>query len=265
MHAFPNPASSRRHFLQAAASLPAGCALGLSSAGAFAGGSDRIRVGLVGCGGRGRQLARYVAGVDGMQLVAAADLTAERRELARAELGEIAVYPDHATMMREARLDIALLGTTGPLHAAITRDLCAMGIGGIYCEKPMACSLADAEQIIADCAASGTIFMMGHQRRWTPEICGLRDALRSGIIGRVTHGSMFWATGRVGSNGTHFFDALNFILDSQPVEVVGRLVHGGPVALEYASRACSSFVDDPLDRPVDSVERRRPDRTEFLE
>lgn len=184
------------------------------------------RVGLVGCGGRGRQLARYVAGVAGMQLVAAADLTVERRELARAELGEIAVYPDHIAMMREARLDIALLGTTGPLHAAITRDLCAMGIGGIYCEKPMACSLADAEQIIADCAASSTIFMMGHQRRWMPEICGLRDALRSGIIGRVTHGSMFWATGRVGSNGTHFFDALNFILDSQPVEVVGRLVHG---------------------------------------
>lgn len=184
------------------------------------------RVGLVGCGGRGRGLGRYVAGVEGMRLVAVADLSAERLELARAALGDVACYSDHAAMLADANLDIVILGTTGQFHAAITRDVAASGVRGIYCEKPMACSLADTDQMIADCSASGTVLVMGHQRRWMPQIIAVRDALREGAIGRVTHGYMYWPTGRVGSNGTHFFDALNFLLDSTPVEVVGRVVRG---------------------------------------
>ncbi|MEN9938234.1 MAG: hypothetical protein RLZZ387_4813 [Chloroflexota bacterium] len=190
------------------------------------GATQQYRVGLVGCGGRGRGLGRYVAGVDELRLVAVADLSGERLDQARAELGDVACYADHAAMLAEADLDIVILGTTGPFHAAITRDAAARGIRGIYCEKPMACSLADADQMIADCAASGTVLMMGHQRRWMPQIIAVRDALRAGVIGRVTHGYMYWPTGRIGSNGTHFFDALSFLLDSTPVEVVGRVVPG---------------------------------------
>jgi predicted dehydrogenase len=184
------------------------------------------RVGLVGCGGRGRGLGRYVAGVENMRLVAVADLAAERLEQARAELGDVACYTHHTEMLADAELDIAIIGTTGQFHAAITRDIAASKVRGIYCEKPMACSLADADQMIADCAASGTVLQIGHQRRWMPQVVQVRDALRAGAIGRVTHGSMYWPTGRLGSNGTHFFDALNFLLDSTPVEVSGRVVYG---------------------------------------
>jgi len=90
----------------------------------------------------------------------------------------------------------------------------------------MANSLADADQMVADCEASGTVFVMGHQRRYHGSIIRLRDALRNGEIGRPAHGYMYWPSGRVGSNGTHFFDALNFILDSRPIEVVGRVGRG---------------------------------------
>ncbi len=204
------------------------------------------RFALVGCGGRGRQLGRYVAGMAEAQLVAVADLAPERLELARSELGDVACYPDHRSMLAEVRPDVVILGTTGPHHAAITRDATRMGVRGIYCEKPMACSLADADQMITDCAAAGTVLVMGHQRRWMSPILQVREALRAGVIGRITHGYVYWPSGRVGSNGTHFFDAIAFMIDSQPVEVVGRLVPGIDIArIEDHPAYRQRLADDP--------------------
>lgn len=186
----------------------------------------RYRVGLAGYGGRARQLGQAWLGVPEAQLVAVADLKPELRDKVRAELPDVAVYESHLDMLNHADLDIVTIGTTGYFHAAITRDTVAKGVRGIYCEKPMACSLSDADQMVEDCRAGGAVFVMGHQRRYNPSIIRLRDALRNGEIGRPAHGYMYWASGRVGSNGTHFFDALNFILDSHPVEVVGRVGRG---------------------------------------
>jgi UDP-N-acetyl-2-amino-2-deoxyglucuronate dehydrogenase len=186
---------------------------------------NEYRVGLVGYR-RGRSLAQFWRQVPGARLVAVADLVPELLDEARKEFGDISYYPDHLSMLKDARLDILTIATSGEYHAAITRDAVAYGIRGIYCEKPMACSLADADAMIADCRAVGTALMIGHQRRWMEQICRVRNAIQEGAIGRPTHGYMYWATGRIGSNGTHFFDAVNFILDSTPVEVVGRLQRG---------------------------------------
>ena len=126
-------------------------------------------------------------------------------------------------MLEAARLDVLTVATTGQFHAEIVHDATARGIRG-YCEKPMACSLADADAMIADCRASGTVLTIGHQR------AGWRDprvrAIREGAIGRPTHGYVYWATGRIGTEGTHFLDAISYILDSPPVEVAGATRFG---------------------------------------
>jgi predicted dehydrogenase len=70
------------------------------------------------------------------------------------------------------------------------------------------------------------VLQIGHQRRWLKGTVTVRDAIRNGAIGRPTFGYVYWNTGRIGSNGTHFFDAINFMLDSKPVEVVGRVQYG---------------------------------------
>jgi predicted dehydrogenase len=184
------------------------------------------RVGVVGLGGRGRQLAAYWRDVPGAKLVAVADLVPERLDQARAEIGDVACYADHQQMLAGANLNVLTIGTTGPSHAAITRDACAQGIRAIYCEKPMACSLADADVMINACRDSGTVLQIGHQRRWMDPVTRVRTAIKDGAIGQPTFGYIYWPTGRIGSNGSHFFDALDFMLDSQPVEVVGRVQRG---------------------------------------
>src|SRR5512145_2597840 len=79
---------TRRTFVQTAAATAATFAL---PHGLFAWGSDTIRVGLVGCGGRGTGAARdCLRGSAGVELVAMGDLVADRLEQSRAELAKAA-------------------------------------------------------------------------------------------------------------------------------------------------------------------------------
>lgn len=208
--------------------------------------AKEYRVGLVGWGGRGRTLAKHWQGVSNARLVAVADLSPQLLDAARETLGDIECYPDHRSMVEQANLDVVTVATTGQYHAAIVHDAAAAGVRGIYVEKPFACCLADADAMIADCRASGTVLMAGHQRRWMEQIVPIRDAIRAGAIGQPTHGYVYWATGRVGSNGTHFFDAINFILDSVPVEVVGRVQRGMDLTrVDDHPRFRTLMVNDP--------------------
>lgn len=184
------------------------------------------RVGVAGIGGRGLQLASYWLDFPGAKLVAVADLKPELLEKARELDSSIALYTSHLDMLQAENLDIITIGTTGQFHAAITKDACAHGVKAVYSEKPMACSLADADIMINSCRESGTVLQIGHQRRWMGATTAVRQAIKDGAIGQPTFGYLYWPTGRIGSNGTHFFDALNFMLDSEPVEISGRIQRG---------------------------------------
>jgi myo-inositol 2-dehydrogenase/D-chiro-inositol 1-dehydrogenase len=87
----------------------------------------------------------------------------------------------------------------------------------------MATSLADCDAMIEACRAAGTVLTVGHQRRWNPSYRAARDAIRAGAIGRLINGYAMWSTGRVGSVGTHYFDALNMVVDDTVAWVSGRL------------------------------------------
>ena len=188
------------------------------------------RVGLVGYRGRGRRLAEYWQGVQGTRLVAVADGVPEHREVARQQLGDISAYRLHSDMLKKEDLDIVTVGTKAGAHPPIVRDAAASGVRGIYLENPIADSLAEADAMIEHCQAAGTVLTMGHQRRWSDQFRWLRDAIKEGAIGQPTNGYLYWPAGRVGLDGTHLLDAVNFALDSEPVEVAGIVRHGPDLA-----------------------------------
>jgi predicted dehydrogenase len=90
-------------------------------------------------------------------------------------------------------------------------------------EKPIANSLAEADAMLAECRAGGTVLTIGHQRRWYNHARWVRQAIKDGAIGRPTHGYVSWPTGRIFTEGTHDFDSINFYLDDRPVEVMGTV------------------------------------------
>jgi predicted dehydrogenase len=204
-----------------------------------------FRVGLVGYRGRGRGLAQAWQGVEGARLVAVADDNPEHLEAARAALDGVETYDYHKKMLDNANLDILTVATRAVFRPPIIRDAAAAGIGGIYAEKPIANSLAEADAMIEQCKASGTVLAIGHQRRWAAPILKVRDAIRDGAIGRPTHGFVYWSTARVGSNGTHFFDAISFMLDSAPVEVSGKVQYGVDLSIMDDGPLTQTLTHDP--------------------
>ena len=82
---------------------------------------------------------------------------------------------DLRRVLDDRSIDVVTIATRGQYHARITHDCCARGVRGIYCEKPMANVLTDADQMVADCKASGTVLTMGHERRWMSQIVAVRD------------------------------------------------------------------------------------------
>jgi predicted dehydrogenase len=184
------------------------------------------RVGQVGYRGRGRALAEYWRAVEGATLVALADDVPEHLDEAKKEFGEIATYTSHTDMLENENLDVVTIGTRAGFRPPIVKDAVAKGVQGIYMEKPVADSLAEADAMIEQCRAGGTVLTIGHQRRWSDHFRWVRKTVKEGGIGRPTHGYLFWSAGRVGSNGTHFLDAVSFAIDSAPVDVAGTVQYG---------------------------------------
>ena len=184
------------------------------------------RVGQVGYRGRGRALAEDWRAVDGARLVALADDVPENLNDAKKEFGDIATYPSHTDMLENEELDVITIGTRAGFRPPIVKDAVAKGVRGIYMEKPIADSLDEADAMIEQCRAGGTVLTIGHQRRWSDHFKWLRDSIKGGGIGQPTHGYLYWSAGRVGSNGTHFLDAVSFAIDSAPVAVAGTVQYG---------------------------------------
>jgi len=88
-------------------------------------------------------------------------------------------YDDYQRMLAgEAPQLVAI----GPRWLDRRREMviaCAQaGVRGIFCEKPFAASLDDADAMLAACAQSGTRVQLAHQMRVTPQIARARELVR---------------------------------------------------------------------------------------
>lgn len=186
-------------------------------------GHRKYRVGIVGVHRRGLTLGHFWRLVEGVELVAVADLAPACLDRARRELGDVTGYADHQDLLQHEELDILTVATAADAHAAVTIDAARRGVPAIFCEKPMGRSLAECDAMIAACQASGTFLAIGHTRRWNPVIRAIRHAIQEGAIGRPTNAYLTWASGRVGTEGTHKWDAISYILDDEAAWVRGIL------------------------------------------
>jgi predicted dehydrogenase len=142
--------TSRREFLKRSAALTGAAALGGLSIGqsAYAAGTDAIRIGLIGCGGRGTQAAQnaMTAGRE-IQLVAMAELFRDRLDLSLERLkttkpNQVAVKPDHCFVgmdaykqLLQSGVDVVLIAPTSCFIPTILRAAIDAG-KHVFCEKP---------------------------------------------------------------------------------------------------------------------------------
>jgi myo-inositol 2-dehydrogenase / D-chiro-inositol 1-dehydrogenase len=212
------PPLSRRAFVQTTAAATAGLVIPRSLHAAYAAAppGDVIRIGVVGCGGRGTGAARdAMRGSENVQIVALGDLFPDRIASARANLAKAvaenaALAPkykvtdercftgfDAYQKVIDSGIDLVILATPPgfrPPHLAA-----AVAAGKhIFTEKPVAVDAAGIRSVIASAEAAkqkGLGVVAGTQRRHDAGYRATIERLHGGAIGEITGGSVYWNQG----------------------------------------------------------------------
>ena len=181
---------TRRDFLASAGTAAAITALAGPARGVAAG--DPVRVGVIGTGGRARQLMKSLAGVPGVRITALADVYAGAlaQAVPLAEKGA-ATTPDYAALLADKDIDAVLIGT--PDHQHVPVAIAALKAGkDVYVEKPLTHDPAEAAALLAAHAAARRVVQVGMQQRSMPHVARAREVVRAGGIGKVVKVKMSW-------------------------------------------------------------------------
>ncbi len=149
-----------------------------------AGPEQTVRVGVVGLGYWGPNLARNLAAIPGCELRWLCDASAP----ARAKLEP--VFPGARStgelqhLLEDPELDAIVLATPVPTHAELA---IAVAEAGKHCfvEKPLATNAADAERAVAAAEGAGTILMVGHLLEYHPAVARLKELIDGDELGEL--------------------------------------------------------------------------------
>jgi predicted dehydrogenase len=129
----------------------------------------KIRVAVVGVGDFGRNHVRVWRELESAELVGVVDADAERTRQVAAEFGTQALTDLEALL---GRVDAVSLAVPTVEHARIGCRLLENGMD-VLVEKPMAASLAEADQLIAAARTGGRVLQVGHLERFNPAVAAV--------------------------------------------------------------------------------------------
>jgi predicted dehydrogenase len=180
---------SRRVFLTTAS----GVALSTRLAGASVqGANDRVRVAIIGTGGRARGLMNQLKPIAGVEIVGVCDVF-EQRLLQAAEIaGPAALKTDeYRRILDNKEIDAVLIGSPDHWHKAMTLDAVAAG-KDVYVEKPVSHTIEEGAEMVKVIEASKQIVQTGTQQRsWEHYIQG-KALVQSGKLGQITFVQSYW-------------------------------------------------------------------------
>lgn len=154
------------------------------------GANDRLRVGLIGCGGQGRGDLRQMLRIKNVECVALCDVDDEQTGRAQKMVeGEPEQHP--ALLTRDFRrvldmkdLDAVIIGTPDHWHALPTILACQAG-KDVYVEKPLSISIAEGRAMVNAARRHNRIVQMGTQQRSATHYKDAVDYVRSGKLGKI--------------------------------------------------------------------------------
>lgn len=134
-------------------------------------------------------------------------------------------YLDYREMLAREQIDLLSVVTSDHRHAQMVVDAVEAGVKGIFCEKPIASTLADADRMIAACAGRNVPLLIDHTRRWYPDFLEARRLIRAGAIGPLKRvlATLGGPRAMLFRNGTHLVDAACFFAEAEPLWVMGEL------------------------------------------
>jgi predicted dehydrogenase len=196
--------------------------------------NTRVRIGIAGLGRSGwrNHLLPLLELQDRFHVVAVTDPDESRRQ--EAATHGCRGHASFEQLLGDDQVEVVVVATPSHLHAQHTIQALQAG-KHVVCEKPMACSLAEVDSMIAAAQHAGRLLTVFQNRRFFQDFLQVRRIIDSGVLGRLVqvriavHGfgrRWDWQTlaalggGELNNTATHFLDqALQLIDADTPLEV----------------------------------------------
>lgn len=186
--------STRRHFLQVAATAPlsAMAAQSAQTGQRKLSPNDRIQIATIGIGGMGTEDTKSALKAPGVELVACADVYEGRLRRAKEVWGDhLFTTRDYREVLARPDIDAVIVGTPDHWHNRISID--AMNAGkDVYCEKPMVQQIGDGDGVIEAQKKTGRILQVGSQRVSSIIYLKAGELVKAGAIGQFNMVEAWW-------------------------------------------------------------------------
>ena len=187
---------------------------------------------VAGCGGMSNEWLNYAAQRENVEIVALVDLYEETARKAAEKHGlNVPIFSDLSAALAGTEANLVFDVTIPSSHKQIATTALQAGCN-VFGEKPMAESLADAQEIVTIANASGKRYSVMQNRRYVGNIRALSGFLRSGGIGTLgsLHADFFLGPHFGGFReamdspllidmAIHTFDQARFLMGADPVSV----------------------------------------------
>lgn len=198
---------------------------------------NTVKLCLVGAGRagsiHGRNIAQHIAGAE---LTGVVEPSAEAAQAFSEQVVPCRRFLSLEEALRSAEFDAVVIGAPTFLHKEVTASAAIAG-KHIFCEKPIALTLRECEEMSRAVQQGGVLFQMGFMRRYDPSFREAKRQIEQGQIGRVmfvrscTRGPGLppdWACDPETGNGmlaevnSHDFDSLRWLAGSEIAEAFAQ-------------------------------------------
>lgn len=162
------------------------------------GANEKVNMGLIGCGGRGRSVFKSFIQNPNVNPTALCDVFSARIDEAAADAPGAKSYKYHEKLLESKDVDAVLIATPDHWHAGIAIDAANAG-KDIYCEKPLTLRIEEGPEIVKAVRMNGRVCQVGMQQRSGKHyLMAKQKYFDTGAIGKVTLARTWWY-----GNGAH--------------------------------------------------------------
>jgi len=185
-----------------------------------------IRIGVVGYGYWGPNVARNFHAAAGAKLIAVSDFSTKRLGMAQIHFPFIRVSQDPLDVIRANDVDVVAVATPVFSHYELAKEALIAG-KHVFVEKPFTSTSAQARELVDLAAKKGLKIMVDHTVLFTGAVKKIKQVIRSGELGRL----LFYDSVRV--NLGLFQHDVNVIWDLAPhdLSIMDFVIDAKPVAL----------------------------------
>ena len=185
------------------------------------------RVALIGCGRKGHGHARGYAGNARTEVVAAADPDADNLKIFLEQF-PVPGYADYRELLAREEIDIAAPILPVRPNPGVVIDCAGAGVKAVYCEKPMAASLEEADAMVEACESRGIAFASGDAYRNMPQHWKVKRLIDSGGLGELCSINLYQSTNEISGGGCQGLSVLRLFADDADVDWLTGWCLGDP-------------------------------------